>query len=136
MQDRGYIYGDHWLPHDAENELLASERTIAQQMRAVGHKVRIAPKIKVADGINAARTLFPNVWFDAEKCADGLNCLRRYRYEVDPKTGQFSKDPLHDEASHGADAFRYLAVSLREQKASTVSYKPRVYAPVAGGWMR
>jgi len=136
LQARSYVYGDCWLPHDANNELLASERTIAQQMRAAGFTVKITPKTSVANGINAARTMFPNMWFDADKCADGLNHLRRYRYDVDPETGQFSKEPLHDDASHAADAFRYLAVALREKKASA-TMKPAHRTPVAGhsAWM-
>jgi len=129
LQDRPYVYGDDWLPHDAEAELLASERTIAQQMRAAGRTVRITPKIKVGDGIDAARSMFPNLWFDAEKCTDGLNSLRRYRYDVDPETGQYSKNPLHDDASHAADAFRYMAVALREKKAPQMpkpAFRPAV----------
>ncbi len=136
LQGRPYVYGDHWLPHDANNELLASERTIAQQMRAAGFTVRITPKTSVANGINAARTLFANVWFDAEKCADGLNALRRYRYDVDAESGQFSDKPLHDDASHAADAFRYLAVSLREKKASQMPKaiaRPAVHG--ASAWL-
>lgn len=131
LQGKPYVYGDDWLPHDANNELLASERTIAQQMRAAGRTVRITPKAKVVDGINAARSLFPNVWFDADRCADGLNHLRRYRYDVDPDTGQFSKEPLHDDASHAADAFRYLAVALREKKAPA-AMKP-IFRPAVTG---
>lgn len=137
LQGKSYVYGDCWLPHDAENELLASERTIAQQARAAGFKVRIAPKITIADGINAARTLFANCWFDAEKCADGIQCLRNYRYEVDPDTQQFSKNPLHDWASHGADAFRYLAVALREPKKKADNRPKLNNSHIAGslGWM-
>ena len=131
LQSLPYVYGEHWLPHDANNELIASERTVAQQMRAAGFTVRITPKTTIANGINAARTLFPNVYFDADKCADGMNHLRRYRYDVDPDTGQFSKDPLHDDASHAADAFRYLAVSLREKKASQMP-KSIARVPVRG----
>ena len=131
LQARAYVYGDNWLPHDANNELLASERTIAQQMRGAGFTVRITPKTKVSDGINAARGLFPNLYFDADNCADGLNHMRRYRYDVDPETGQFSKEPLHDDASHAADAFRYLAVALRDKKASRMPVNPR--RPVAQG---
>ena len=136
LQRRAYVYGDCWLPHDAENELLASQRTIAQQMREAGYTVRITPKINVADGINAARTIFPNTWFDAEECADGLNCLRRYRYDVD-ENKQFSRAPLHDEFSDGADAFRYLAVSLQEHRAPKISIPlPRMIKAQPGGWMR
>jgi len=135
LQGKSYVYGDTWLPHDADNELLASERTIAQQARAAGFKVRITPKSSVADGINAARTIFGACWFDADKCADGIQCLRNYRYEVDPDTRQYSTKPLHDWASHGADAFRYLAVALREPKKP--QDKPnRARGPMGtGGWM-
>jgi phage terminase large subunit len=135
LQTKSYVYGDTWLPHDADNELLASERTIAQQTRAAGFKVRITPKSSIADGINAARTLFANCWFDKDKCSDGIQCLRNYRYDVDPDTQQFSKQPLHDWASHGADAFRYFAVALREPKAKP--NKPVTRAPRmgGGGWM-
>ncbi|GJE29797.1 hypothetical protein LKMONMHP_4683 [Methylobacterium organophilum] len=123
-EKRGYVYGEHWLPHDARNELLASERTIEQQMWAAGHRVRITPKLSVAAGIDAARQVFARCWFDSELCADGLQALRNYRYDVDPETQQFSKNPLHDWASHGADAFRYFAVAIAE---------PRYEAPPSDG---
>ena len=137
LQRREYVYGTHWLPHDAENELLASRLTIQQQMRDKGFTVQITPKIKVSEGINAARTIFPNVWFDAENCADGLNSLRRYRYGID-ENGQYTRDPLHDPegASDGADAFRYMAVALREKKKSVIVL-PIPRPPVGmGSWMR
>ncbi|MFK5600247.1 PBSX family phage terminase large subunit [Methylobacterium sp. HMF5984] len=116
----GYVYGEHWLPHDARNELLASERTIEQQMWAAGHRVRITPKLSVAAGIDAARKIFARCWFDEERCADGLQALRNYRYEVDEKTQAFSKSPLHDWASHGSDAFRYFAVGIAEPREDDV----------------
>lgn len=127
LQSRPYVYGDCWLPHDANNELLASEQTIAQQCRAFGFKVRVTPKTSVVNGINAARTVFATCWFDSEKCADGLQAIRNYRYEVDPDTQQYSTNPLHDWASHGADAFRYFAVSLKEEaKPVAVTIIPTV----------
>ncbi|GJD72565.1 PBSX family phage terminase large subunit [Methylobacterium goesingense] len=116
-EERQYVYGEHWLPHDARNELLASKRTIEQQMWDAGHRVRIVPKLTVAAGIDAARLLFARCWFDEDLCADGLQALRNYRYDVDPATQQFSKNPLHDWASHGADAFRYFAVAIAEPQA-------------------
>lgn len=135
LQNRAYVYGDCWLPHDADNELLSSERTITQQVRAFGYKPRVLPRVSIASGIEAARSIFPNCYFDQEKCADGLHCLRHYRYDVDPETQQYSKNPLHDWASHGADAFRYLAMALREvtkKTAKEVKPRPRVGAQ---SWM-
>lgn len=111
-----YQYGTHWLPHDAQNELLASELTIEQQMRAANHKVGIVPKVSITAGIDAARAIFSKCYFDNEKCADGLHALRHYRYDVDPDTKEYSQKPLHDWASHGADAFRYMALALRTPK--------------------
>lgn len=132
LQSRPYVYGDCWLPHDAQNELLASERTIAQQVAAAGYKVQITQKTSLQDGIEAARTFFASCYFDEEKCADGLQCLRNYRYDVDPETKQYSRVPLHDWASHGADAFRYAAVSMTIQVKRKEVRQPR---HSAGGWM-
>jgi phage terminase large subunit len=114
LQERPYVYGVCWLPHDAKHELLASDRTIEQQIKDSGREVRIVPNVRVADGINALRTLFPRCWFDADKCADGLNALRRYRYAVNPETGQWSREPLHDDSSHASDSLRYFALAMQD----------------------
>ena len=85
----------------------------------------------ILDSINAARTIFPNCYFDREHTADGLACLRHYRYEVDPETGQFSRNPLHDHYSHGADAFRYIALMIKEPPKR----KKSAQIAMASGWM-
>jgi phage terminase large subunit len=131
LQGKPYIYGDDWLPHDAFADRLGQDKTIAAQFRALGRNVREVPSIGIANGINAARTLFPNCWFDQERCADGLNGLRHYRYKVDPDTGQRSKEPFHDWASNPADAFRYFAVATKEPQKAT----ERRRRAVGGGWM-
>jgi phage terminase large subunit len=113
LQDRGYIYGSHYLPHDADNESLGSE-SIAKTMGRI-HKVVVVPRVtEKVNGLKATREIFPRCWFDAEKCADGIQSLRHYRYEVD-EYGQFSKFPLHDENSHGADAFETFARSINRK---------------------
>lgn len=110
IQNFGYTIHTMWLPHDARNQMLsAGGRSIEQIVREAGYKVRVLEKMPVVDSINATRTIMNNCWFDANNCETGLNCLRRYRYEVDPDTGQFSKNPLHDAYSHGGDAFRYYS---------------------------
>ncbi|MEN9671002.1 MAG: hypothetical protein RL018_1279 [Pseudomonadota bacterium] len=117
MQTFGYIYDTLWLPHDAENKTLAGNgRSIEEIVRAAGYKTRIIGKTPILDSINAARTIFRNCWFDRDNCYDGLQCLRHYRYDVDPDTKQFSKTPVHDQYSHGADAFRYIGLMINEPK--------------------
>jgi phage terminase large subunit len=132
MQTFGYVYDTIWLPHDAENKTLAAAgRTIDDIVRAAGFKTKIMPRVPILDSINAARTIFPTCYFDREHTADGLACLRHYRYEVDPDTGQFSRNPLHDHYSHGADAFRYIALMIKEppkrKKSSQIA--------LTSGWM-
>lgn len=120
LQKRPYIYGVDWMPHDAANKDIRHPLSIEGQMKAMGRNVRIVPRVSVEDGINAARTIFPRCYFDSEKCADGLQALRHYRYEVDKETNQFGKKPLHDGYSDAADGFRYLALALKEPKAKQV----------------
>jgi phage terminase large subunit len=132
MQTYGYVYDKIWLPHDAENKTLAAAgRSIDDIVRAAGYKTEIMPRVPVLDSINAARTIFPNCYFDREHTADGLACLRHYRYEVDPETGQFSRNPLHDHYSHGADAFRYIALMIKEPPKR----KKSAQIAMASGWM-
>jgi phage terminase large subunit len=131
MQTFGYVYDTIWLPHDAENKTLAAAgRSIDDIVRGAGYKTQILPRVPIVDSINAARTIFPNCWFDREHAADGITCLRHYRYDVDPDTKQFSRSPLHDHYSHGADAFRYIALMIKEP----VKRKKQQVA-TAGSWM-
>ena len=133
MQTFGYVYDTLWLPHDAENKTLAANgRSIDHIVKAAGYKTKIIPRTPIVDSINAARTIFTNCWFDRENTHEGLQCLRHYRYEVDPNTGQFSKSPLHDQFSHGADAFRMLGLMVSEPRQKRVA-RP-VYAPPQS-WM-
>lgn len=125
MQQKGYLYEHDYLPHDAQAKTLASQgKSIEQLMRAAGRSVKIVPRLSVVDGINIARTLFPMCYFDQDKCADGLQALRHYRYDVDKDTGRFSKNPLHDQYSHASDAFRYLAIAIKDP--SLVSKGPQL----------
>jgi phage terminase large subunit len=116
LQGKGYVYGVDWLPHDARAKEQGTGRSIEEIMRGLGRNVRITPMLSIADGINAARTVFNRCYFDEQRCAEGLQSLRHYRYDVDPDTKQFSSKPLHDYHSHAADAFRYFAVAIEEDK--------------------
>jgi phage terminase large subunit len=133
LQTFGYVYDTLWLPHDAQNKTLAANgRSIEEIVRNSGFKTRILERTPIVDSIDAARTIFRNCWFDRDNCSDGLQCLRHYRYEVDPDTKAFSKTPIHDQYSHGADAFRMLGLMVAEPKQA----KPKrpTYSP-PGSWM-
>lgn len=113
LQTKGYTYRDHWLPHDAEHKNMTG-KSVKDIMQGMNLPVRITPKLSIADGINAARMLMNRCYFDQNRCAEGLQALRHYRYDVDPDTKLFSKTPLHDQNSHAADAWRYVAVAIDE----------------------
>jgi phage terminase large subunit len=139
LQQKAYFYDRIWLPHDAKAKSLQTGKSIEEMTdKAFPRKVQIVPKLSLEDGINALRTTFSRMYFDATKCADGLQALRHYRYEVDPDTGQFSKKPLHDEHSHYSDGLRYCAVGLTETKTREKKETVRVgYRGIASGagWM-
>jgi len=128
LQRRGYVYGEHILPHDARVQELGSGKTRVETLTALGFRPRVLDSHKLDDGIGAARLLLPRCWFDAEKCARGLEALRHYRTEWDGRRQTFRERPLHDWASHAADAFRYLAMGLREgreEKLPALRYDDR-----------
>ena len=126
MQAQGFTIDTIFLPHDAKAKQLGTGRSIEEITRAKNFKARIVPRLDIKDGINAVRTIFPNCFFDEKNCEAGLTALRGYRYEVtgEVKENQvWSQKPLHDWASHGADAFRYFAVGSRLPKRKGSSMK-------------
>jgi hypothetical protein len=91
-----------------------------ETLTALGFRPRVLDGHKREDGIGAVRLLLARCWFDAETCARGLETLRHYRCEWDPRLQAFRSQPRHDWASHGADAFRYLAMGLREEAGNAM----------------
>ena len=114
MQTWGYVFGTCYLPWDGGTISLGTGKSIEEIMRTKGFKVRVLRQLSVADGINATRTLFPQLYFDANLCADGLQYLRRYQWGPPTALGVPRSQPLHDDASHPADALRTLAVGIKE----------------------
>lgn len=111
---KGYNYGTHHAPHDIEVRELGSGKSRRETAQGLGITFRVVPNLPLADGIQAARLTFPRLWVDAERCADFLALIGLYRKDFDDKLGVYKPQPVHDAASHPADAFRYLAVGLRE----------------------
>jgi hypothetical protein len=115
-KERGYIYGTHWLPHDARAKTLSSNRSVIEQLgdKIPLKSIKITPNLKLQDGIQASRLALTRTWFD-HKCTDGIECLRQYQREYDEDKKVFRDKPRHDWTSHGADAFRYLALTWKDE---------------------
>lgn len=114
LKAKPYAYGEHLLPHDADNQQLAlpAAASIAQTVRNMGlQRVRVVPRAKsVANDINEVRKVLATCRFDAERCAHGIDALRSYRRVWDENLKAYRDHPLHDWASHPADAFRTFAI--------------------------
>ena len=109
-----YAVHHHYLPHDGEARELQTGKSRKQFLEDRGFSVSIVPRHEPMDGIDAARVRFNRMWFDAEKCAKGIDCLRMYRSEFDTKNQVLRMRPLHDKSSHGADAFRCGVMGAEE----------------------
>jgi hypothetical protein len=128
-----YRYARHYLPHDARAKSLQTGKSIIEQLAT--HldvaKLAVVPDIGVQSGIQAVRMILPRVWFDAEKCREGIEALRQYQREYDEDKKAYRQSPRHDWTSHPSDAFRMLAVSYAEQadKTPTLEPKPLIVGP-------
>jgi len=115
-RERGYVYGTHYLPHDARAKTLASNKSIIEQLsdKIELKSMKIVPMLSLQDGIQATRLALTRAWFD-HKCEDGIECLRQYQREYDEDKKVFRDKPRHDWTSHGADAFRMLSIAWKEE---------------------
>lgn len=130
LKAKGYTYGTHWAPHDIRVKEFANGRSRLEAAQSLGIAFQVAPNVPLEDGIHAARMLFPRCWFDERRCHAGLEALQHYRRDYNQRLNEFKPTPVHDWASHGADAFRYLAV---RQKVPAEAKRPAPYRPV-GPW--
>ena len=112
LAGKPYVYGTHHLPHDVMvRELGAAGRSRFETLGSLGVRpITVGAAMDPEERINAARLMIPITWFDAEKCAGGLERLRSYRKRWRRETRSYG-GPLHDAASHGADAFGEFAAN-------------------------
>ncbi len=118
LQERDWLWGNHYLPHDVEVRELGTGKSRKEVLAGLGIKATICPNIPIADGIQAVRLLLATCWFDKAKCKAGVEAMRMYRREWDEKRQEFRTIPLHDWTSHYADAFRYFAVGHKQAAAA------------------
>ncbi len=136
LREKPYTYEPLQMPHDVEVRELSTGKSRAAVLKGFGFDVRVVPKISVPDGIQAVRNILPRCWFDREKCGRGLEALRQYQKEWDPKMQTFRPTPRHDWASHGADGFRYLALGLKEKQPDEQQFRDSYNGMVEEhGWM-
>jgi phage terminase large subunit len=116
LDKKPYKYGKICLPHDAESEHLAADKSIAGQLRALGYGNQfVVPRTNNIDqDIQAVRAILPRCHFDRVKCERGIEGLRNYRRAWDDKRKVYNDHPLHDWASNPADGFRTGALAMAD----------------------
>lgn len=134
IERRPHRWGTDFIPHDGASKDFKTGKSTEEILRSMGRKVSVLGRDDIEEGIKQARMVFPRAYFDEAKAARLLECLKRYRRMMS-KTGEASR-PLHDEYSHGADCWRYVAMAVDLMKNGD---KPKA-APVrrerqSMGWM-
>ena len=122
LKDTGYNFGEHYMPHDANDGSAQTGNTYKQQAESVGIRPVIVVdrpqnNSAVIAQINGIRSILSQCWFDQDRCRDGLSALECYRSEWDEKMKRPGLHPVHDWASHGASAMRTLISGYKPRKA-------------------
>lgn len=128
INKRPYNWGTDYLPHDGRTKNFQTGKSTEQLLREMGRRdVRVLGAQPIEEGIKAARMVFPRCFFDSHKTTRLVECLKRYRRDINTRTGEAAA-PLHDAYSHSADSFRYLgqAVSIMPSAggSSAHDYEP------------
>ncbi len=131
VREKEYVYGNHWAPWDVEMRNLAGHgQTLLETAKQLGLRFRVVPKHHVRDRIGMGRSIFPQLWIDAKKCDRLVEALRSYQYEWDDKRQAPRDTPLHNWASHPADAFGSMAWAMKmNRKPGPQPDKAADYAP-------
>ena len=104
-------WGYDFLPWDGNITARQTGKTDKHVLEAFGRKVKITPNVDVESGIRQTRQAFPQMYFDRAETANLIERLRRYKRAVNNTTSALGS-PVHDDASHGADMLRYVALNI------------------------
>lgn len=118
LQSKGYTYGQLIFPWDGGVKSVATGKSCEDVVKAKGYRVRVLRQGLVHDRIDAVRTMFSQLFFDATKCEVGLSHLRRYQWGPPGNNGTLKREPLHDQASHAADALGYAVLAIKTPPAN------------------
>lgn len=118
-----YNWGTFYLPHDGRARDYKSGKSAEEILTGLGRQVEIVENLPIEEGIRSARLVFPRVYIDRTHAGPLLNRLGRYKRRVNPDTG-VAGNPIHDDESHGADGFRYMAIVADQMGNDTTIADP------------
>jgi phage terminase large subunit len=114
LRERGWGKAQIFLPHDGATHDRVYDVSFESAFRAAGFNVEVIPnqgRGAARARIEAARRLFPAVWFNAETTEAGRDALGWYHEKRSDDWREVGLGPEHDFSSHGSDAFGLMAVA-------------------------
>ncbi len=114
LKSLGYRFRTYGGPHDLGVREWGSGKTRYEQAMELGVDFELVTRMSIDDGIQAVREILGRCYFDEKNCESLINILKNYRKEYDEERLVYKNSPLHDWTSHGADAFRYMAVGIQK----------------------
>jgi phage terminase large subunit len=136
LRSRGYANALCVLPHDGASRDKVTGHRFEDHVRSAGFKVQtVANAGRDADmkRIEAARRLFPSMWFEAETTQGGIDALGWYHEKRDSNRN-IGLGPEHDWSSHAADAFGLMCVAYESPRKPTIA-RDRAMYPSEHSWM-
>ena len=128
LKKHRYNWGKVFLPHDGGHRDFKTGLSSEEIMTRLGWDVEVLDRDNVEEGIKVARQNFPRFYFDKVKAISLFSALKRYRRAIPVETGEPTK-PLHDDASHGADNFRYINASIERMHNDDLDYSQQELEP-------
>lgn len=111
-QTKSYIFGKHFVPHDAKKHELGSGLTRLQILEQLGLKMDVLERSYLNDGIEVVRHTFKRLFFNEKQCGLLLDALEHYSKDWDPVYKRFIDKDKTDWSTDHCDAMRYLCQAL------------------------
>ena len=138
LKNKNYNYGTIYLPHDAGHKQFTTGKSILEQFQSMwpGQKFEVLKRTSSVNAdISVVRGFLNKCVFDRQRCEEGLNALKSYRKKWNDAKNCYEDRPYHDWASHGADAFRYLATNSTGEK-NLINGSDDFLRPLVSRWKR
>ena len=143
LEEQQHVMGKLYLPHDAMALMKGLESPVSlfnmvRNLKPSWDWVVVPVIPSVQHGIDLVRTEFDMYRFDKAKCKVGLKHLQNYQRRFSAQAQAYMAEPLHDDASHAADALRQLAqarahgIQVESKRGKPKPKRPRSRPGVMG----
>ena len=116
LSEKNLLWGHHFAPFDIEVREMGSGKSRREIAYELGLDFRVLPKLPLEDGIHNAQMTLSRCYFDHDRCKLGIEALRQYHRAYNDRTRAYAATPKRDWATHGADAFRYMCLSIKDHE--------------------